>query len=198
MTRRKDRVLNTRIPEELDREIRQQAQRLDVSVSELVRDALGRTVHLVGNLSGNVEHLINDVADDVAYLKGVGAPARRARSSITAELARDVVGWQEIKVQRSARCPIMQRTLNVGEVAHLGIRLDGRPLLVVSPEGLEHFVNPQPTFVSIVVQRAMSCARSGATMQQGERAWYDPAQSPPRFVCDAEYQRMCALDEAAE
>lgn len=191
MTRRKDRVLNTRIPEELDREIREQAEKLDMSVSQFVRDVLERTVNLVGNLSGNVEHLVADIVDDVGHFKKLGLPDRGQRANLAREIARSVIGWQEIRVNRPMRCPVTGVTLSPGDAAHLGIRSNGRPSLVISPEALEQILSPTADpWLPIVLQNPVPCARSGRTLQPGEKAWFKTdAAGVAEFVSDEEHTR---------
>lgn len=191
MTRRKDRVLNTRIPEELDREIREQAERLDVSVSQFVRDVLERTVNLVGNFSGNVEHLVADIVDDVGHFKSIGVPDKGEREPLAREIGRSVVGWQEIRVNRAVRCPLTGRMLSPGESAHLGIRTSGKPSIVISPEALDELMTPRGVqWVPLVLQNTTRCARTGREMEPGERAWFDPAGTPPTFICEEAHQSL--------
>src|SRR3982750_2594522 len=47
---RKERVIHTRVPESLEAELRQRAQDLGISVSNLVRNVLGHAFGLVGDV----------------------------------------------------------------------------------------------------------------------------------------------------
>lgn len=191
MTRRKDRVLNTRIPEELDREIREQAERLDVSVSQFVRDVLERTVNLVGNFSGNVEHLVADIVDDVGHFKNIGVPERGERETLAREVARSVVGWQQIRVNRPTRCPISGIALNPGDEAHMGIRTNGKPSVIIAPEALDELLAPPAVqWVGLTLQNPTTCARTGREMEPGETAWFNPDGNPPEFISDDEHEKI--------
>ncbi len=196
MTRRKDRVLNTRIPEELDREIREQAERLDVSVSQFVRDVLHQTVDLVGNISGNVEHLVNGIVDDVGGFRNAGAPETARRAALAKEIGRSVLGWQEIRSNRDTRCPITGIDIAVGDPALLGIRASGRASVLVAPAALDELLGrKQRVWVSITLQQAVTCAESGEELKPGERAWFCPEDDTPEFISDEQYQRQHAPAE---
>lgn len=187
--RRKDRVLNTRIPEDLDREIREHAERLDVSVSQFVREVLEKTVNLVGNLSGNAERLVNDIVEDVVEFRTVGDPEGAARAARAKEIGKAVIGWQKITVNRNSRCALSNVELRAGEEAHLGIRSDGRPSVMISPESLDQLLRPKPhTWIPIVLQQPVDCAVSGRAMQVGEQAYFTSETEPPLFICEDEYR----------
>lgn len=191
MNRRKDRVLNTRIPEELDREIREQAERLDLSVSEFVRDVLQRTVNLVGNLSGNVENLVNGIRDDVEEFRQLADPAAAVREAAIRSLRRSVVGWQALRLSRPARCAVTGKELVAGAAAHIGIRTDGRRGAVVSTEGLDRVLGrDDEQWVPITLQQPMTCAHSGVVMATGDTAWANLQSQPPRFICEAAHAAL--------
>ena len=167
--RRKDRVLNTRIPEDLDRELREQAERLDMPVSQLVRNILTRTVDLVGNLSGNVEHLVHNVVDDVASFRTVAVPASMLTPStgeldLESEIKDAVLGWQELTLTKPTRCILTGVTMDAGTSAHLGIRADGRPGFIVSQAALDRLLAEEETaqaWVPLRLQKEVVCAKTG-------------------------------------
>ncbi|TVR04823.1 MAG: hypothetical protein EA398_01015 [Deltaproteobacteria bacterium] len=192
----KDKVLNARIPEELDRELRLQAERLDVPVSQLVRNILQRTVDLVGNFSGNVEHLITDVVEDVAGFRDC-AGSDGDRSALEKRLTR-VLGWQEVRLQRTARCAWSARSMEPGEVAHLGIMDDGTPSVVLSPEGLDSMFATRTIedhWVSVRLNRPASCAETAESIEAGEEAWILPGSTPLEVLSPAGYRRRTGRQE---
>src|SRR3982751_5397631 len=80
----KDRVIHTRVPESLEAELRERAQELGMSVSNLVRNVLGHAFGLVGDV----------VADSQAIARA--ARGERKTSPAAATELDDVLGWQPI------------------------------------------------------------------------------------------------------
>ncbi len=186
-SRRKDRILNTRIPADLDRELREQAERLDMPVSELVRGVLTRTVDLLGNLTGNVEHLVNNIVEDVSAFGSGLAPGADAGRDTAREAIDHVVGWQQIRIHQPTRCALTGAELARGTSAQLGISDEGRPAVIISDEALEALLaesTKAPPMVAITLTRAVTCGATGREMQPGERAWFRPGAQPVVFVCD--------------
>src|SRR5262252_3519157 len=97
---KKERVIHTRVPESLEAQLRQKAENLGMSVSNLVRNVLGHAFGLVGDV----------VADSHAIARaatGVRDEARAAGTaivrSITAKTASDdVLAWQEMVLAKNA------------------------------------------------------------------------------------------------
>ncbi len=192
--KRKDRILNTRISEELERELKAEADRLDMPVSQLVRRILRSTVDLVGNFSGNVEHLVTNVVEDVVSIRDAAVPAaRRAMGSADALAAipDSVIGWQPITVQRRTRCAVTGEPLEPGVAAHVSVRTDGGSALVVSDTGLDRVLNP-PTeqWTELRVAQPVVCTRSGVEIAAGELAWMRVGSVPPEIICEAEHRRL--------
>src|ERR1043165_3207861 len=92
---RKERVIHTRVPESLEAHLRQRAEDLGISVSNLVRNVLNHTFGLVGGV----------VADSHA----VARAARGERTPAPAPTAptgaiEDVLGWQPLVLGKNAVC----------------------------------------------------------------------------------------------
>ena len=95
---KKERVIHTRVPESLEAELRQKAQELGISVSNLVRNVLGHAFGLVGDVVAD-GHAIARAArgDKRAHAAGApGAPAVHpaAAAAAPAPAIEDVLGWQ--------------------------------------------------------------------------------------------------------
>lgn len=191
----KDRILNARIPEDLDRELREQAERLDMPVSQLVRGILQRTVDLVGNLSGNVEHLVSEVVEDVAgFRETVEAAAGGGRAAVL----RQIIGWQPIRCARTTRCWATGRDLQPGDNAWVGVRDDGRPGPFVAEHALEGLLagwKIEEQFSQVRLNREVQCHDTGDTLPIGAMAWIEKGHRPPRIISDAAF---AARREAAE
>ena len=125
----KDRVLQARIPEHLDEELRDRAEQLGLSVSTVVRNVLLNTFDLV-------EGVVADSAQIGRALQGRGAPhsLTSQESPISAPPPRDnetpVVGWQEAILNLNGICEQCNAILPKGERAAVGLPARTRPVLL--------------------------------------------------------------------
>jgi hypothetical protein len=104
---KKERVIHTRVPESLEAELRQRAQELGMSVSNLVRNVLGHAFGLVGDV----------VADSHAI-------ARAARGEKKPPLPAEpdeVIAWQPIVLAKNAICSRCNDILPKGTEAAISI-----------------------------------------------------------------------------
>ncbi len=116
---RKDRVLQDRIPEQLDEELRGRADRLGLSVSTIVRNVLLHTFDLV-------EGVVTDSAQIARAIHGQEPPA----DSSETETAQSVIGWQEVVLNRNGVCEQCNCILPRGDRAAVGVPAGARPLLL--------------------------------------------------------------------
>lgn len=109
---RKERVIHTRVPEKLEVELRERAEALGMSVSNLVRNVLGNALGLVGDV----------VADSKAI-------ARAAKSDVpTSSTPPDqVLGWTPATLAKNAVCARCNEILPRGSDA--AISADGSRLV---------------------------------------------------------------------
>lgn len=115
----KDRVIHTRVPEKLEAELRQRAQGLGISVSNLVRNVLGHAFGLVGDV----------VADSHAI-----ARAARGEGRAPADEPDEVIAWQPIVLAKNAICSRCNDILPKGSEAAISI---GGDRAIVCPKCLE-------------------------------------------------------------
>ena len=101
---KKANVIHTRVPDDLDAEIKRRAQALGVSVSNLVRNVLSHTFGLVG-----------DIVADGAEI------ARSARSGAAPPSPGGVLGWQELILNVNAVCDRCNAILAKGTAATVGL-----------------------------------------------------------------------------
>ena len=114
----KDRVLQARIPEHLDDELRGQAEELGLSVSTIVRNVLLHTFNLV-------EGVVTDSAQIVRAVKGQQTPA-----SPTVDEDNSVIGWQESVLNKNGVCDECNAILPRGGRAAVGVPVQARPTLL--------------------------------------------------------------------
>jgi len=117
---RKERVIHTRVPESLESQLRQRAEDLGISVSNLVRNVLGHAFGLVGGV----------VADTHAVARAArGEP--RAQSTTAASSIDDVLGWQPIVLGKNAVCARCNALLPRGSDAATGVVESGDARFVI-------------------------------------------------------------------
>ena len=159
---RKERVIHTRVPAVLERELKRLATSLRVPVSNVVRtiledavhtlDAVGR--HAEGELRGAAERLRRSrldlvarahvdpaeadgtVIDAVAEPVDVADAEGGAGAPAPAGLLAGVVGFQPMLLAKATPCSVCGRELAAGGEAFLGMRDDRGPRVVVGRECL--------------------------------------------------------------
>jgi hypothetical protein len=115
----KDRVLQARIPQQLDEELRGRADQLGLSVSTIVRNVLLNTFDLV-------EGVVTDSAQLARAFQGKAAPAAPSEG----ESFETVVGWQEVVLNRNGVCEQCNGILRRGDNAAMGLPASSRPSLL--------------------------------------------------------------------
>ncbi|MCC6641349.1 MAG: hypothetical protein IT386_09340 [Deltaproteobacteria bacterium] len=114
---RKERVIHTRVAEDLDEEIKRRAHSLGVSVSNLVRNILQNTI-------GLVEEIALDGAEAMrAARRSVAREDDRSASSSPQRPGR-VIGWQSAVLAVNALCERCNAILPRGTRAGIAL-LDG-------------------------------------------------------------------------
>jgi len=110
---KKERVIHTRVPESLETQLREKAQDLGISVSNLVRNVLGHAFGLVGDV----------VADSHAIARAARGDKKRAPTPSTVAVTSldDVLGWQPIVLGKNAVCAKCNAILPRGRDAAVGV-----------------------------------------------------------------------------
>ncbi len=124
---RKDRLIQTRVPRDLEATLKSEARRRRVTVSHLIRNVLEDAFDLVDGVVADVDRL---VSDSVTLARNVGENARRladpARSRSGedhADLA-DVYAWNEVVLQRATACSSCSAKMARGERGFVGLSDD--------------------------------------------------------------------------
>lgn len=136
--RPKDRVVQTRVPRDLETTLKREARRRRLTVSHLVRNVLEDAFQLVDGVVANVDDLVND---SVELVRRVGSDARRVAGAVreatrpgeaappgevappSADLAH-VWAWNRVVLNRATDCSRCGRGLARGAVAHAGLSDD--------------------------------------------------------------------------
>jgi hypothetical protein len=106
---KKERVIHTRVPESLEAHLRERAQELGMSVSNLVRNVIGHAFGLVG-----------DVAADSHAIAKAARGEKRASAAQPAATIDDVIGWQKVVLNKNAVCTTCNAILPKGNDAAIG------------------------------------------------------------------------------
>jgi hypothetical protein len=134
---RKDRLVQARVPENLDETLREEARKHRVSVSQLIRNVLEDTFHLVDDVVAQTSSLTHQVRRDAKKLaetaKTFAAPLDqpppqrdRARSKPAPQAAAiaAVYAWQEVVLNRDTHCARCARLMARGEPGMMGLQDD--------------------------------------------------------------------------
>jgi len=158
---RKERVLHTRVSEELSEDIRRFAEEVRVPASNLVRNVLEEVFSVVESVSDDVGGVLGDLREEArdARQRILGQRPRRSGSERAArgsfdedverELRRDergeaapsqaprfpeVLGWQPLLSNQAASCAGCGVRLRQGETVFFGVKSTGLSEVVVCSE----------------------------------------------------------------
>lgn len=124
VTEKKERVIHTRVPESLEAELRQKAEDLGISVSNLVRNVLGHAFGLVGDVVAD-SHAIARAATLGARRSSPPPPEPAPAPPIAVEpptkVIDDVLAWQASVLGKNAVCARCNAILPRGSDAAIGV-----------------------------------------------------------------------------
>ncbi|MBZ2188533.1 hypothetical protein K8B33_05465 [Alcanivorax sp. JB21] len=137
---RKDRVIQTRVPRDLETTLKDAAERERVSVSHLIRHVLEDTFNLVDNIVADSASLVGNVTRDAKRLaasaRGERAPGSMSGSTSeaasprvpaaqggdeAAALLEAVDAWQDVIINRADHCVQCGVALKRGQRAFRGL-----------------------------------------------------------------------------
>lgn len=143
----KERVLHTRVPAVLERELKRLAHNLRVPVSNVVRAILEDAIDAVdtvgeraeGGLVGFAERVQRQRDELRSRVRGEeeqGEPASEETRcpSAASEALEGVYGYQPLVLATDARCSICGRALRAGEGAHRALFDDPGKRVLLGPE----------------------------------------------------------------
>ena len=126
---RKDRLIQTRVPRDLESTLKKEARRQGVSVSQLIRNILGSAFDLVEDVVADVDQI---VTDSVALAQQVSRGARRIAESARGEDAADSLGpveaWNRVVLNRDVTCTRCRAEMVKGEEGYAGLRAQAGPI----------------------------------------------------------------------
>jgi hypothetical protein len=126
---RKDRLIQTRVPRDLESTLKREARRQGLTVSQLIRNILGSAFDLVEDVVADVDQI---VTDSVALAQQVSRGARRiaetARSEDSANPLATVEAWNRVVLNRDVTCTECRVQIVKGEEGYAGLREQAGPI----------------------------------------------------------------------
>jgi hypothetical protein len=167
---RKERILHTRVSEQLSEDIRRVAEELRLPVSNLVRNVLEETFSAVERMSGDVGEILDDVLAEAENANEIYQRARhrrRERADRARERAED--RWRRRcggREERSAGTRRERRSAPPEPEA------PASPAAEAAPESPEPFdFAGVEAWQPVVLASEQTCARTGERLAPGTRAY---------------------------
>jgi hypothetical protein len=120
---KKERVLHTRVPAVLERELKRFADNLRIPVSNLVRTILEDAVSIADAAGDRVEERLKTTAKQLEHER------ERLKKAVHLDPLAGVFAFQDVKLAQPADCAKCEKELKPGARAHLGLvdAVDGKP-----------------------------------------------------------------------
>jgi hypothetical protein len=189
---RKDRLIQTRVPQNLESTLKDEARKRRLSVSHLIRNVLEDTFHLVDNVVSEVDRV---VADSVGMAQTLKRDAQRLAATARGQTAHRESGEPE-----STRTPAAAEAVAAPPPPESNLDQGGDPSAVAStpapseaPQaGLDDALRSGALadvfgFQELVLNRAATCAACAGALARGTHAFLGMTDQPgPRvWVCQA-------------
>lgn len=156
--RRKDRLIQTRVPRNLESTLKREAQRRRLTVSHLIRNILEDTFQLVDDVVANVDEI---VTDSVELARRVGRDARRMADAV-----------REVVVEPAAEEAAM-RSDDAGQAERAAVASD--------PESVADDATPLAHVYAwnrVRLNRAATCAACAAELTRGSDGFVGLSDQP--------------------
>ncbi|WP_394822541.1 hypothetical protein [Pendulispora albinea] len=112
---KKERVLHTRVPAVLERELKRFADNLRVPVSNLVRTILEDALNVADAATENVESRLRKAAKQLEHER------ERLKARVKFDPLKDIFAFQRVTLAQDATCAKCERDLAAGAHANLGL-----------------------------------------------------------------------------
>jgi hypothetical protein len=124
---RKDRLIQTRVADDLDATLREEAKKRRLSVSQLIRNVLEDTFDLVDDVVNETAKLAQTVRRDALRIRDSAQGLARKKDP-----RQQVESWQSVLLSGPTRCIHCKKELTEGQPAFMGISSDPavRPIWV--------------------------------------------------------------------
>lgn len=125
----KDRVVQTRVPRDLEATLKHEARRQRLSVSHLIRNVLEDAFDLVDGVVADVDQIMTDsvslaktVRDGARRISNTAASRERGRKNPDSDEDLDhIYAWNEVVIHRKTHCSRCRSEINRGERGFVGL-----------------------------------------------------------------------------
>lgn len=120
---RKAKVIQTRVPEDLESTLKEAAEKRRMTVSHLIRNVLEDTFTLVDNIVADSSALVEQVSRDAKKVaSSVRGEGTQPGQQVTNEALLDSIdSWQEVIVNKPTQCAQCDEELKRGKKAYRGL-----------------------------------------------------------------------------
>lgn len=118
---RKSRVIQTRVPQDLEDTLKDAAEKKRMTVSHLIRYVLEDTFNLVDGIVSDSSALVENVARDAKKLAATARGDIPSDGAINPSALDDVDAWQDVIVNKPSACAQCQTELKRGKKAFRGL-----------------------------------------------------------------------------
>jgi len=112
---KKERVLHTRVPAVLERELKRFAENLRMPVSNLVRTILEDAIQVADAAGENVESRLKHVAEHLEHERA------RLKAKVAPDPLRDVIAFQRVTLAQPTSCSKCTKPMGRAEHAYVGL-----------------------------------------------------------------------------
>lgn len=183
---RKDRLIQTRVPQNLESTLKDEARRRRLSVSHLIRNVLEDTFNLVDNVVTEVDRVVTDSVEMAQTFKRDAARlAATARGETSHRNSPSSVPPAEVEVQ-AGEVDVSEDEEQEVEPSQTAESAEDSPL--------KHVYG----FQELVLNRQAECAKCGCVIARGSRAYLgmnDRPEMPRVWVCQDCLETLSAAQE---
>ena len=186
---RKDRLIQTRVPQDLESTLKDEARKRRLSVSHLIRNVLEDTFSLVDNVVTEVDRVVTDSVEMAQTLKRDAQRLAATARGHTSHRERPNAAERASSHGRTRESEIEE-----AEVSELQVEPVVAPLTAAQDAGSPStsLTSPQLAdvygFQELVLNRVATCANCGSTIARGARAHLGMADNtgqPRVWICQS-------------
>lgn len=118
---RKSRVIQTRVPQDLESTLKNAAEKKRMTVSHLIRHVLEDTFNLVDGIVSDSSILMENITRDAKKLASTARGNYPDNTTTSAALLEEVDAWQDVILNKPGNCIQCNSTLRRGEQAFRGL-----------------------------------------------------------------------------